>query len=184
MRLVSNRKIALGEWLPAFVLTQFRNYYSWHESSGVVVDNPNASVDCSNVVMSNGRGYVRASMKCNICGMTTGLKAQCGDSNCRARGEKKKGYAFHITCARQAGLETLHDEKREPSFLGKPATQKYMQLNIMPPCFSQSTFYCSSLLLPWRMRVQFACTCRRHDYRRAAKVREDVLESRGANDFQ
>lgn len=85
----------------------------------MVVDATNRRVDCSNVIMSNGKGYIKANTKCNLCGMNTGLKAKCGDPNCRARGEKGKPYAFHITCARQAGLEVQHEDERDPSFFGK-----------------------------------------------------------------
>ena len=55
--------------------------------------------------MANGRGLVKAKQICHLCGLPNGLKAQCSDSNCRANGEKRHPYRFHVTCAREAGYE-------------------------------------------------------------------------------
>ena len=70
-----------------------------------MVDGDACTVNVSNVVMSNGRGLVKAKQICHLCGLPNGLKAQCSDTNCRANGEKRHPYRFHVTCAREAGYE-------------------------------------------------------------------------------
>lgn len=60
--------------------------------------------------MSNGQGYVQAKIPCNLCGKLRGMKTRCSEITCRARGEKKQAYHFHISCARQAGYEVNYDE--------------------------------------------------------------------------
>lgn len=75
--------------------------------------------------MSNGRGYIRANSKCALCGLSTGLKARCADTNCRARGERRLGYALHISCARQAGYEVQHEDDHDPPFYGTYTNDKY-----------------------------------------------------------
>lgn len=59
---------------------------------------------------------IKARQVCHLCGLPNGLKAHCDDSNCRANGEKRSPYRFHITCAREVGYEV--DEK-EASFFVK-----------------------------------------------------------------
>ena len=89
---------------------------SWVES--LEIQGSTCKVNCSNVVMSSGMGYVRAKNKCILCGLHTGLKAKCSDPNCRARGEKRNPYWMHVTCARQAGYEVQHEDDHEPPFYG------------------------------------------------------------------
>lgn len=92
-------------------------FLSWLK--GLEIDGVALKVDCSQVVMANGCGYVNANKKCALCGLANGLKAQCADPNCRARGERKTGYFVHVTCARQAGYEVQHEDDRESPFFGK-----------------------------------------------------------------
>lgn len=89
----------------------------WVES--LEIQGATCQVNCSNVVMSSGMGYVRAKSKCVLCGLHTGLKARCSDPNCRARGEKRSPYWMHVTCARQAGYEVQHEDDHEPPFYVK-----------------------------------------------------------------
>ena len=91
--------------------------FSWLQ--GLQVDYENQRVDCSNVVMANGRAFVRASTKCLVCGLGTGLKAKCDHEYCRARGELKTPYSMHISCARQIGYEVNHEDDKDPPFYGK-----------------------------------------------------------------
>lgn len=81
---------------------------SW--SKGINIIPNECSADFSNVVMSNGQGYVQGKIPCYLCGKTRGMKSRCSHSNCRARGEKKQAYYFHVSCARQAGYEVNHDD--------------------------------------------------------------------------
>lgn len=90
--------------------------FSWLK--GLDVDGRACKVNCSNIVMSNGKGYVRGSHRCALCGRRGGLKARCADLNCRARGERRNAYHFHVTCAREAGLEVNHDDQLESEFYG------------------------------------------------------------------
>ncbi len=98
------------------ILTLFA-ILSWLES--LDIDASDFKVNCSNVVMSNGMGYIRAKNKCILCGLQTGLKAKCADANCRARGEKRNPYWMHVTCGRQAGYEVQHEDDHDPPFYGE-----------------------------------------------------------------
>lgn len=85
--------------------------FSW--SRGIHVNPKTCSADFSNVVMSNGQGYIQGKVPCYLCGKTRGMKTRCSNVNCRARGEKKQAYHFHVSCARQAGYEVNHDDESE-----------------------------------------------------------------------
>ncbi|KAL3941919.1 MAG: hypothetical protein SGBAC_003811 [Bacillariaceae sp.] len=82
-------------------------------SRGIHVNPKSCSADFSNVVMSNGQGYIQGKVPCYLCGKTRGMKTRCSSVNCRARGEKKQAYHFHVSCARQAGYEVNHDDESE-----------------------------------------------------------------------
>eukprot|EP00934_Nitzschia_sp_Nitz4_P000149 Nitzschia sp. Nitz4//scaffold25_size161228//71935//80159//NITZ4_002431-RA/size161228-augustus-gene-0.113-mRNA-1//1//CDS//3329544589//149//frame0 len=99
-----------------FASTTWIHYACAFWMKGVEIDGRNCRVDCSNVAMSNGRGYIRAHTKCGLCGMSSGMKARCADVNCRARDERRQGYYFHISCARQAGYEVQHEDDVDPPF--------------------------------------------------------------------
>mmetsp|Transcript_8747 Transcript_8747/g.13417 ORF Transcript_8747/g.13417 Transcript_8747/m.13417 type:complete len:850 (+) Transcript_8747:51-2600(+) len=79
----------------------------------ISVDHATGMVDCSNVIMSNGRGHIKSKPKCGLCGLNGGLKIQCDEPGCRAFGEIRTPFHFHPTCARQAGIEidTMPDEE-------------------------------------------------------------------------
>ncbi|KAL3922397.1 MAG: hypothetical protein SGILL_002227 [Bacillariaceae sp.] len=88
----------------------------WNKNIAVGKD---CVVNTSNVVLSNGRGYVRDKHRCGLCGLKSGLKTRCADQTCRARGETRSPYHFHVTCARQAGLDVSHSDEKEVGFYGK-----------------------------------------------------------------
>jgi hypothetical protein len=92
---------------------------SWNPS--VVVDIDTGEVDLTNVVMSHGRGFVIPNIKCFLCGNFGGLKIKCDHQGCRVTdGEKQLPTSFHVTCARQAGLEVSSKEiGRKTHFYGK-----------------------------------------------------------------
>ncbi|CAJ1958890.1 unnamed protein product [Cylindrotheca closterium] len=79
-------------------------------SKGVNVIPKDCSADFSNVVMSNGQGYIQGKIPCYLCGKSRGMKRRCSHVDCRARGEKRQAYHFHVSCARQAGYEVNHDD--------------------------------------------------------------------------
>jgi hypothetical protein len=82
------------------------------------IDYETGKVDCSNVIMSNGRGHVLGKNRCGLCGRRGGLKARCCTEGCRGHGETRSPYFFHVTCARQAGYEVNHSEDPELLFYG------------------------------------------------------------------
>ncbi|KAG7344241.1 PHD-finger domain containing protein [Nitzschia inconspicua] len=99
-----------------FGSTRFAHALCAFWSKNVRVNHANCTVNTSNVVMSNGRQFVKGRIRCGLCGRKSGLKSRCVDAKCRAHGELKVPYHFHITCARQAGLEASHDDDPELGF--------------------------------------------------------------------
>jgi len=67
-------------------------------------------VDCSKTAMSNGKDHVSHQFRCILCGSSKGAKVDCSISGCIAPGGRKTPPKFHVTCARQAGLEVLCDD--------------------------------------------------------------------------
>jgi anaerobic selenocysteine-containing dehydrogenase len=80
---------------------------SWHKK---LEFDKSGKLNCSNVVMANGRGYILEKSRCGLCGSKCGLKERCSDLSCRARGDPSKPFQFHVTCARQAGFEVENEE--------------------------------------------------------------------------
>lgn len=68
------------------------------------------SVDCSNIAMANGKDHVSHQFRCTLCGLHKGAKVDCCVEGCVAPGGKRNPCKFHITCARQSGLEVLPDD--------------------------------------------------------------------------
>jgi hypothetical protein len=104
--------------------------FSWLK--GLEVNGRHCKVDCSNVVMSNGKGYILGKTRCGLCGLRGGMKAKCYDPTCRARGERRIPYHFHVTCSRQAGLEVNHND-RHPSdgqFYGTCVESEMFSVNL------------------------------------------------------
>eukprot|EP00529_Nitzschia_sp_RCC80_P015127 CAMPEP_0113524238 /NCGR_PEP_ID=MMETSP0014_2-20120614/46116_1 /TAXON_ID=2857 /ORGANISM="Nitzschia sp." /LENGTH=703 /DNA_ID=CAMNT_0000422349 /DNA_START=61 /DNA_END=2168 /DNA_ORIENTATION=- /assembly_acc=CAM_ASM_000159 len=88
----------------------------WGHHDNVVI-HKECRVDCSNVIMSNGTGFVLGKNRCGLCGMKNGLKAKCAQQGCRTRaGERQVPYHFHATCARQAGFELDHQDGQDSHF--------------------------------------------------------------------
>jgi hypothetical protein len=72
------------------------------------------------VVLSNGRGLVQSKPQCLLCGLRGGLKVLCDHDVCQAkRKDETQDVWFHVTCARQAGLEVGLEEREEYYFYGK-----------------------------------------------------------------
>ncbi|GAX25359.1 protein Jade-1 [Fistulifera solaris] len=61
-------------------------------------------VNCSDVVMANGKGLILAQSRCFLCGQSDGLKIRCSDDCCSRQRNSEQSF-YHVTCARQAGLE-------------------------------------------------------------------------------
>ena len=53
--------------------------------------------DCSNIICRDGHKHVESKLTCDLCGKSDKMKVQCKYPDCK--------YRFHVTCARQAGLE-------------------------------------------------------------------------------
>ena len=61
--------------------------------------------DCTNVIMSNGFTHINASSICVLCGRFDRVKVGCYYNDCADVGGVPITYEFHLTCARQAGLD-------------------------------------------------------------------------------
>jgi hypothetical protein len=120
---------------------------SWLKS--LEVNGALCQVDCSNVVLSHGKGYIHGKTRCGLCGSRGGLKARCLDIDCRARGERRAPYLFHVTCARQAGFEVWHDDHQDEGdeFYGtSTAGSRSALMGNDHFLISFVTSFCSSLL--------------------------------------
>ena len=73
------------------------------------VDGLDTTIDCSNIAMSNGKDFVSHQYRCALCGLHQGAKIKCDIDGCDGPGGLKKMAMYHVTCARQAGLEVKHD---------------------------------------------------------------------------
>jgi len=62
-------------------------------------------IDCSKTIWANGKKHFGHQYRCILCGLNTGAKVDCATENCVAPGSTKNPCMFHVTCARQAGLE-------------------------------------------------------------------------------
>jgi len=70
--------------------------------------------DCTAVVMANGVKHINVAHTCAICCAHEGVKVACSTENCKAWGDDRKHpYRFHLTCARQAGLEVSDCEHNQ-----------------------------------------------------------------------
>jgi hypothetical protein len=80
-------------------------------------------VEMSQVVLSNGNGFIKPKDVCFLCGGSNGLKEACQVEDC-CNGEDGKTPFFHPTCARQAGLEvSSSDEDKDIMFFGMATTE-------------------------------------------------------------
>lgn len=59
--------------------------------------------------MSNGKDHVSHQYRCTLCGLNNGAKVDCSEYGCVAPGGRRHPCKFHITCARQAGLEVVSE---------------------------------------------------------------------------
>jgi hypothetical protein len=59
--------------------------------------------------MANGKDHVSHQFRCTLCGLNNGAKVNCAVDGCVAPGGRRNSCKFHITCARQAGLEVLSE---------------------------------------------------------------------------
>ena len=55
--------------------------------------------------MSDGVRHVSHQFRCTLCGLSKGAKVDCAEDKCIAPGGRRNKCKFHVTCARQAGLE-------------------------------------------------------------------------------
>eukprot|EP00581_Thalassiosira_minuscula_P002256 CAMPEP_0183744812 /NCGR_PEP_ID=MMETSP0737-20130205/65920_1 /TAXON_ID=385413 /ORGANISM="Thalassiosira miniscula, Strain CCMP1093" /LENGTH=2099 /DNA_ID=CAMNT_0025980465 /DNA_START=245 /DNA_END=6544 /DNA_ORIENTATION=- len=66
-------------------------------------------INCSKIVMANGKDHVSHQHRCSLCGLHSGAKVDCCVEGCIAPGGSRQRAKFHVTCARQAGLEVTAD---------------------------------------------------------------------------
>ncbi|CAB9514837.1 Protein Jade-1 [Seminavis robusta] len=92
----------------------------WCAPAKIPIDADTGTADLSQLVMSDGRGFVRAKDACFLCGKARGLKEPCAEEECHyADAGNHKMPFFHPTCARQAGLEVKDDSSRDEIFYVK-----------------------------------------------------------------
>eukprot|EP00985_Skeletonema_marinoi_P032965 scaffold40107_cov183-Skeletonema_marinoi.AAC.1 len=95
-------------------------------------------IDCFNIVMADGRRHVTHQFRCFLCGKKDGAKVHCVEECCIAPGGTKIPY-FHVTCARQAGLEVSSDpdfvlacfRHANSSFVFRARLEDFMEIEIM-----------------------------------------------------
>lgn len=141
-------RAAILHCLPHYV---FHNT-SWHKK--LKLDWESGKVDCSQVILSNGRGLILNSIRCYLCGRTEGLKDKCDHDCCRLM-KKGDGHSyFHVSCARQAGLEvnTSNNEGRSMYFYGT----KFCENGLFDFPVCSHLFDFSALLQTWGKQFQFA----------------------------
>eukprot|EP00986_Skeletonema_menzelii_P009435 scaffold4301_cov144-Skeletonema_menzelii.AAC.2 len=95
-------------------------------------------INCFNIVMADGRRHVTHQSRCFLCGKFEGAKVHCFDESCITPGGTKNPY-FHVTCARQAGLEVSSDpdfilscfRHAGSSFVFRARLEDFMEIEIM-----------------------------------------------------
>ena len=88
--------------------------------------------------MSDGRRHVTHQFRCLLCGKSNGAKVHCIEDGCIAPGGTKMPY-FHVTCARQAGLEVSSDpdfvlacfQHADSSHVFRARLEDFMEIEIM-----------------------------------------------------
>ncbi|MEM1010029.1 MAG: hypothetical protein AAGJ35_13615, partial [Myxococcota bacterium] len=80
----------------------------WHDK--LTLNPKTGVVDCNQVVMTHGMGFIREKRICALCGNTKGMKLSCDVDSCKGWGSRGK-WDFHVACARQAGLEVLSEQE-------------------------------------------------------------------------
>lgn len=84
-------------------------YRRWHPK---VVYELREDVNCTQIVMANGVSHIGGRDRCDLCGRKDKVKLACTMKECYESGGKLVPYRFHITCARQAGLD-VHDDDQD-----------------------------------------------------------------------
>lgn len=97
------------------LLFSFFSFISWHPK--LILPFDTGVVNLSNAVLSNGKALVENRTPCYLCGLFGGMKIFCKHEECRMLEGQRT--AFHITCARQAGLEVGLGEGEEMDFYGE-----------------------------------------------------------------
>jgi len=66
----------------------------WHPKTRII---NGGTVNCQSVIMGDGVHHIEGRLPCLLCGRKDKVKVMCTDASCKNR--------FHLTCARQAGLD-------------------------------------------------------------------------------
>uniref|UniRef100_A0A7R9VW46 PHD-type domain-containing protein n=1 Tax=Pseudictyota dubia TaxID=2749911 RepID=A0A7R9VW46_9STRA len=74
----------------------------WHPKCYVGAD---GDFNCSDIIMSNGQTHVDSNKRCSLCGRADRIKLACSQRQCYSHNGKQLVHFFHLSCARQAGLE-------------------------------------------------------------------------------
>lgn len=72
--------------------------------------------------MTTGRALIQGNTQCLLCGQNGGLKVKCAVENCyHVVHGQKVDTLFHVTCAKQAGLDVSAEEmgRNEVNFQGR-----------------------------------------------------------------
>jgi hypothetical protein len=103
-------------------------------------------VDLSMVVLSNGKAFVHPTIKCFLCGNAGGLKNRCDHEGCKVKdGDKQVPVSFHVTCARQAGLEVQSEQVGRKTLHSGKSAGRGLQMFVFRSLSRSLTLLSSSL---------------------------------------
>jgi len=80
----------------------------WHPKCSLT----DGTVNCTNIIMANGLKHIDSQKVCNLCGRKDKVKVQCNHTHLK----KSCQMNFHVTCARQAGLEVSDVDGNDVQF--------------------------------------------------------------------
>ena len=93
-------------------------YYRWHPNCNYQNHEHKDkldSVDCTNIIMADGQHHISSNHACKLCGRFDKAKVSCADKGCIYLANQRKNKNidhFHLSCARQAGLDVSDQDDK------------------------------------------------------------------------
>lgn len=105
--------IPLDSHIVFLVCLSFTSCSRWHPAVAYGAGG-SEKIECTNIIMADGASHVDGKKRCSLCGRKDKVKMPCSDDRCQTAKDKPW---FHLSCARQAGLDVYDDEiDKEPIF--------------------------------------------------------------------